>query len=1268
MTQKRITSIVILLCMLLSMFSMPTAGAAIVDTADTSANVDIAETEANSYGLASDVQSGQILQCWNWSYNNIRNNLEKIADQGFTTIQTSPIQPIKETTSESYNTVMNSSWVVYQPVAFNIETNYMNAQGTKTELAALCTEAHKYGIKIICDIVFNHMANDMSANTIHPWIPSDIKDNSDCWHDITVNTSNFDDRYDVTQHCLTGLPDLNTANSTVQWHCTNILKEAIEIGVDGFRFDAVKHIETPYDDSSYASDFWPNVLGDATAFAQETRGITPYYYGELLGSPGGSLSITAYTEYMSVSDPGSSDSIRSGVCDGNASQAASGSISCGAAPSKAVQWTESHDNHKDNGTNYVSEHNINKVWAIVGSKAEVCGMYLARPEDMNTTMMGDADWTSWTYPEVKAVNRFKNHFEGQSEYLSSYYNLACIERGSTGMIIVNCGGTYYNGMSAPVHTMASGTYTDAITGNTFTVADGWISGDIGDTGIAVVYNPGNTGLFTPGNLTSFSLPGSFNSWDNTANLFIAETTTTVSTTLSLSAGTYTFKVRSGDLWYGNSGTISDTTDYNGASNPWEMSSTVSSDCTLVASGGRYKFTYDVPNRKLDVKRISSSTTCASPFYLKGDFNSWGTGNQMNYVDGANSVTATLSLDAGTYGFKVNNPDYGLWYGNWGTIVDTTTSTSETGWDMDPDLSVGNCTLQATSGGTYTFTFNLSTQKLIVTKVASVTATFVDYDGTVLSTQTVNSGVAPTAPSNPSRTGYTFTGWSPAVGAITEDTTYNAQYTVNSFAVSVSSSPAEGGTTATSASTVNYGSTVTLTASPATSSNYSFTNWQITGSYTVTSGSLTSTSITISPTSAITAVANYTQAATYSISTAANTGGTATASTASVVEGNSVTLTAAPATGYTFTGWTVSGTHTTVSGSTSSSTLTIKPGSNVTATANFTGNQSTIKFSAGTGGSVTNSTAATVTYPNARSSTATASTGYKFSSWTISGGTLGTDYEITSGSTTSATIAIRPITAGKTITATASFTGITATVKFSAGTGGSVTNSGSNSVTYPSTKTSTATASTGYNFSGWSVSGGTANTDYKITSGGGSNTSITIQPLTAGKTITATASFTIKSFVVTFLDYDGTVLSSQSVNYGSAAKAPADPTRDGYAFKGWDTDFSNITATTTVTAQYVDDAVFLLGSFNNWSTTTGLMTESDGDVLTATYTLDAGTYIISRFFIRISGTATTERFPIQQTITVLPTLGICYKVPMTVSWRQQAEHIHSATTSPLKRLR
>ena len=68
-------------------------------------------------------------------------------------------------------------------------------------------------------------------------------------------------------------------------------------------------------------------------------------------------------------------------------------------------------------------------------------------------------------------------------------------------------------------------------------------------------------------------------------------------------------------------------------------------------------------------------------------------------------------------------------------------------------------------------------------------------------------------------------------------------------------------------------------------------------------------------------------------------------------------------------------------------------------------------------------------------------------------------------------------------------------------------------------------------------------------------------------MTVTAQYTINTYTVTFVDHDGTVLDTQTVNYGEAATAPAAPTREGYHFVAWDVAFDNITADTTVTAQY-----------------------------------------------------------------------------------------------------
>ena len=75
--------------------------------------------------------------------------------------------------------------------------------------------------------------------------------------------------------------------------------------------------------------------------------------------------------------------------------------------------------------------------------------------------------------------------------------------------------------------------------------------------------------------------------------------------------------------------------------------------------------------------------------------------------------------------------------------------------------------------------------------------------------------------------------------------------------------------------------------------------------------------------------------------------------------------------------------------------------------------------------------------------------------------------------------------------------------------------------------------------------------------------------TAGGAIRSTAQLLDASikYTVTFKDWDGTVLKTESVASGKAATAPAEPTRAGYTFSGWDKAFDNITGDLEVNATY-----------------------------------------------------------------------------------------------------
>ena len=178
---KRVLSVILAVVMVVSCAVV--AGSVVATGADTEIAVTsayqdmLAKTSAEEgYGLASTVNEGTILQAWNWSFNNIKANLPKLAEQGFTTIQVSPPNEIKKGTKGAkvlQSDGKNGWWMFYQPAGFQLNNSTDNALGTKSEFTAMCAEAKTYGIKIIVDAVINHMGTCDNEDTISSADPMD---------------------------------------------------------------------------------------------------------------------------------------------------------------------------------------------------------------------------------------------------------------------------------------------------------------------------------------------------------------------------------------------------------------------------------------------------------------------------------------------------------------------------------------------------------------------------------------------------------------------------------------------------------------------------------------------------------------------------------------------------------------------------------------------------------------------------------------------------------------------------------------------------------------------------------------------------------------------------------------------------------------------------------------------------------------------------------------------------------------------------------------
>ena len=447
--------------------------------------------------IQENVADGVILHAFNWSYNSIKENLPQIAAAGYSTVQTSPATQPKD---KGMSSDVFMQWSkLYQPVSMSIADN--SWLGTKQDLIDLCAEADKYGIKIIVDIVANHMANlkeasgTVNPNKLHTEVATyepTLYNNYSTYFHADQGTAGDGSILNQTQGHVSDCPDLNTGNATVQNKIYSLLTSLIDCGVDGFRFDAAKHIETETD-GNYASQFWVNTLDKAKTYYKNKTGKELFAYGEILNGLASGRQMSSYTKRMRITDNVASKNVRSNVVSKNASGAVNVGYSLSGSAQNAVMWAESHDTYMGTvgeTSASVTDEQLVKTWAIVASRKDATALFFPRP---GSAMMGDAA-TNLTYKSaaVSEVNKFHNAFVGQSEKTGSSGSVAYVARGNSGIVLSNLAGTTAS-VSVSGTGLADGTdYVDTVTGNKFTVSGGTVSGQIGSSGVAVVYKSTST--------------------------------------------------------------------------------------------------------------------------------------------------------------------------------------------------------------------------------------------------------------------------------------------------------------------------------------------------------------------------------------------------------------------------------------------------------------------------------------------------------------------------------------------------------------------------------------------------------------------------------------------------------------------------------------------------------------------------------------------------------------------------------------------------------
>ena len=478
----------------------PLFAANVSTKAEVEVTSDASEVNANQYGLVS-AKQGNILHAWDWKFTDVTKSIEDIAKAGYSLVQVSPCQVCENTTTN------NDWWKLYQPYDYK----FGNSLGTADEFKEMCSTAEKYGVSIIVDVVANHMAGTGTGSCGERKSQVDSWWTDDKFHNTGVKfTGAYDDNREMMVRSNIGMPDVATEREDVQQRMISYLETLLDMGADGFRYDAAKHIGTTSDTGNSKDTFWKNI--SAAVAAKKPDALV---YGEILNS------MPVSDEYyvkdgikVTESQKGwdMKDLVRG---EGTVSQKSAFTYTRKSSASNLITWVENHDtylNHwgstglADNHShkNYMSDDQIMLAWSTVAARADSQALYFARPDgcsepanpndnDASNTIQGNLGMSTknfdWKDQKVASVNKFKNAMVNEGEECSTSGNLAIIKRGNKGVVVTNFGSGSANFEVSGLSGLKDGKYTDASGQNgEFTVSGGKVSGSVKGNSFVVLYD------------------------------------------------------------------------------------------------------------------------------------------------------------------------------------------------------------------------------------------------------------------------------------------------------------------------------------------------------------------------------------------------------------------------------------------------------------------------------------------------------------------------------------------------------------------------------------------------------------------------------------------------------------------------------------------------------------------------------------------------------------------------------------------------------------
>jgi alpha-amylase len=360
-------------------------------------------------GAEPDATRTVFVQLFQWRWLDVARECETyLGPKGFAAVQISPPQEHVVLPGQGY-----PWWQSYQPVSYKLESR----MGTREQFKEMVARCQAAGVAIYADVVINHMAAGSGTGSAgssysgpnhqynFPGLygPKQFHWNVTGARNCQGSVDNYQNQHAVQDCELVGLPDLATELPDVRSRIVGYLLDLYGLGVQGFRVDAVKHID-------------PGDVGVIISQAKGKIDTDFYVVQEIIDHGGEAVKREWYYDFGDVNDFVYGGKLAEQFRNANGQRIAnlrSFGESWGLArEDRAVVFIDNHDMQRDSGGGYLTYKENNNHFVYTLANVFMMAWPYGYPQIMSSYEFSDFNQgppadakgqTSAIYPDAKST-------------------------------------------------------------------------------------------------------------------------------------------------------------------------------------------------------------------------------------------------------------------------------------------------------------------------------------------------------------------------------------------------------------------------------------------------------------------------------------------------------------------------------------------------------------------------------------------------------------------------------------------------------------------------------------------------------------------------------------------------------------------------------------------------------------------------------------------------------------------------------------------------